>query len=101
MPPKIRALLELSRVSNLPTVASNVIAAWVIAGGRFDVIILLVLAGGGLLYSGGMVLNDAVDREFDRRHRPERPIPSGVISAAGAFGFAIAFLGFGAGFPRR
>ena len=96
MPPKIKALLELSRVSNLPTVASNCIAAWLLAGGGFDVAIFLLFAGAALVYSGGMILNDAVDRDFDRKHRPERSIPSGVVSAAAAFVFAIAFVGLGA-----
>lgn len=32
-----------------------------------------------MLYTGGMFLNDAFDAEFDRQHRPERPIPSGKI----------------------
>jgi len=29
---------------------------------------------------GGMFLNDAFDVDFDRQHRPERPVPSGAIS---------------------
>lgn len=32
------------------------------------------------LYSAGMVLNDFVDVERDRLERPNRPIPSGVVS---------------------
>jgi 4-hydroxybenzoate polyprenyltransferase len=36
------------------------------------------------LYSGGMALNDWADREVDAAERPERPIPSGRVSARAA-----------------
>src|SRR5690242_6624569 len=79
---RMRALLVLGRVSNLPTVWSNCLAAWLLAGGgpwpRFGLLCL----GATLLYTGGMFLNDAVDEGFDRRYRPERPIPSGQISVS-------------------
>jgi hypothetical protein len=75
-----RALLVLARASNLPTVWSNCAAAWWLAGGGGLVRFLCVLAGASLLYVGGMFLNDAFDADFDRRHRPERPIPSGIVS---------------------
>jgi 4-hydroxybenzoate polyprenyltransferase len=38
-----------------------------------------------LFYVGGMYLNDAFDRDVDARERPERPIPSGLISARAVF----------------
>lgn len=82
---RIKALLLLGRISNLPTVWSNCIAAWLLSGGDFlsstqweD--FLLLCAGGTCLYLGGMFLNDAWDVEFDREHRPNRPIPSGAIN---------------------
>jgi 4-hydroxybenzoate polyprenyltransferase len=37
-----------------------------------------------------MFLNDAFDREFDAKHRPERPIPSGQVAAREVF-----VIGFG------
>lgn len=77
----MRTLLVLARISNLPTVWSNCLAAWLLCGGglwdRFDLLCL----GATLLYTGGMFLNDAVDERFDRRYRPERPIPSGRIGS--------------------
>ena len=79
----LRALLELSRVSNLPTVWTNVLAAWIIASGRdwaWTPALCWLLLGASLMYSAGMVLNDAFDATWDREHRPERPIPSGRIS---------------------
>ncbi len=48
-----------------------------------------------LCYIAGMFLNDAFDREFDARHRPERPIPSGEVTAAMVFGAGFAMLGAG------
>lgn len=79
----LRALLELSRVSNLPTVWTNVLAAWIIASGpswHWSPALGWLLLGASLIYSAGMMLNDACDAAWDRNHRPERPIPSGRIS---------------------
>jgi 4-hydroxybenzoate polyprenyltransferase len=72
--------LVLGRVSNLPTVWSNCLAAWLLAGGGPWERFAMVSLGATLLYAGGMFLNDAFDVEFDCKHRPERPIPSGEIS---------------------
>jgi 4-hydroxybenzoate polyprenyltransferase len=101
-----RAWLELARISNLPTVWTNVLAGWVLAGGAWHwVPIMWLLAGGSLLYTAGMILNDAMDVKFDREHRKERPIPSGRISARAAWmtgigmlvvGAAMSYLGAGA-----
>lgn len=79
-PSFLRALLLLGRVSNLPTVWSNCLAGWLIAGGGGWPPFVQLCAGASLLYAGGMFLNDACDERFDRAHRPERPIPSGTIS---------------------
>ena len=99
---KIKALFDLGRVSNLPTVWSNCLAAWVLAGaafsksesmrftelegifGRFAHLFTMPLlcipaAAASLLYVGGTALNDAFDADYDREHRPERPIPSGSL----------------------
>jgi 4-hydroxybenzoate polyprenyltransferase len=71
----------LGRVSNLPTVWSNCLAAWLLGGGgRWQSFALLCL-GAILLYTGGMFLNDAFDVEFDRQYRSERPIIAGHVSA--------------------
>jgi len=91
----LRTLLVLGRVSNLPTVWSDCLAAWLLCGGgdwrRFG----LVCLGTTLLYTGGMFLNDAFDVEFDRRYRPERPILSGQVSLRNVWmlGFAWLLLG--------
>ncbi len=78
--PSFQTLLVLGRVSNLPTVWSNCLAGWLIAEGGTLPRFLLVSLGASFLYLGGMFLNDAFDVEFDRQHRPERPIPSGAIT---------------------
>ncbi len=77
---QLRTLLVLGRVSNLPTVWSNCLAAWLLNGGMITPQFFLLCAGATLLYTGGMFLNDAFDVEFDRRHRKERPIPAGQIA---------------------
>jgi hypothetical protein len=88
--------LALGRVSNLPTVWSNALAGIVLAGsGIAPLPTAAALIGLSLLYTAGMFLNDAFDRDFDRVHRPGRPIPSGQISARAVFlaGFGQLLLG--------
>lgn len=80
------ALLELARISNLPTVWGNVLAAWLLSGGPPSVLLVVVLAGASLVYAGGCTLNDAFDAAWDRRHRADRVIPS-VGSAFGRYGW--------------
>ncbi|HTV62807.1 MAG TPA: UbiA family prenyltransferase [Verrucomicrobiae bacterium] len=79
MPPRLRTLLILGRVSNLPTVWSNCLAGWWLTGGGSGWKLALLLPGISALYTSGMFLNDAFDVEFDRHRRPTRPIPSGAI----------------------
>ncbi len=89
-----RALLELCRISNLPTVWTNVIAAWVLAslGKGSPLPLLWLLVGASLVYSAGMILNDTFDAIWDREKRPERPIPSGRIGLGTAWGVGIGCL---------
>lgn len=93
-----RAWLELARVSNLPTVWTNGLAAWLLAGGRTtDVRLFWLLFGASLLYSAGMILNDAADVAVDREQRPERPIPSGRVALRWAWRVGGVLLLCGAG----
>ncbi len=73
-------LLTLARVSNLPTVWSNCLAAWLISGVAPTWALLPLMLGASMLYAGGCTLNDACDAPWDAQHRPERLIPSGVLS---------------------
>lgn len=87
-----RTALRLGRVSNLPTVCTNVLAGIALAGGEArPAVVLPVGLGVSLLYVSGMYLNDAFDRGWDAAHRPERPIPSGAATARAVFlaGFAL------------
>lgn len=78
-----RTWLELARVSNLPTVWTNTLAAWFLAGGRLDRPELLwLLLGTSFLYTGGMFLNDAADAKWDRDHKADRPIVQNRVSAS-------------------
>jgi len=82
-------LFRLGRVSNLPTVWTNVLAGAALAGsGWLSWQFALVLLAMSLLYIGGMYLNDYFDRAIDAKERPERPIPSGAISARSVVGIA-------------
>lgn len=82
----LRAWLELARISNLPTVWTNVTAAWLLAGGPWlDARLGWLILGGSLLYTAGMILNDVADAGYDRTHKKERPIPSGRISVPSAW----------------
>lgn len=91
----LRTLLVLGRASNLPTVWSNCLAGWYLGGGGSFSSFVLLCIGATCLYTGGMFLNDAFDVEFDRQHRPERPIPSGAISLGEVWGFGTGWLVLG------
>jgi hypothetical protein len=88
--------LRLGRVSNLPTVWTNVLAGIVLSGAavtpRPALLLLLSLS---LFYVAGMFLNDAFDREFDRRNRPDRPIPAGEVTASVVFVWGFGLLACG------
>lgn len=101
----MRPWLHLARISNLPTVWTNVTAAWLLARGELtDLRLVWMLVAGSLIYTGGMILNDAADAKFDAEHRPERPIPSGKVSLRSAwvvscgmlFAGGVIALGYGA-----
>lgn len=73
--------LRLGRVSNLPTVWSNVLAAAIVSGAVLAPgAVLAAILACSAMYIGGMYLNDAMDAEIDTRERAERPIPCGLIS---------------------
>jgi len=88
--------IRLARISNLPTVITNVAAGAALAdalwGEAFSPLALLVLSlAMALFYTAGMYLNDYVDYGVDCRERPERPLPTGVISRKTALRFVIGY----------
>jgi len=94
-PSKLRTLLILGRVSNLPTVWSDCLAAWCLGGhGSVGSLVSVALAS-SLLYVGGMFLNDAFDADFDSHHRRTRPIPSGAISERRVWRWGFLWLALG------
>lgn len=83
---QFKTLLALGRVSNVPTVWMNAVAATALtlnaSEGEFAIgQLLAVMAGLSCLYAGGMSFNDYCDRHWDSNHQPFRPIPSGKVSA--------------------
>jgi 4-hydroxybenzoate polyprenyltransferase len=86
----IKNYFDLCRVSNLPTVWTNVLAALVLTGTLFSFSDFLTLAiSMSLFYSGGMCFNDICDEAIDKIKKPSRPIPSGRVSIKGAYALAI------------
>jgi 4-hydroxybenzoate polyprenyltransferase len=87
--------LRLGRVSNVPTVWTNVAAGVALSSAAFPLGIFAgIVVALSLFYIGGMYLNDAFDRRWDAQHRPERPIPAGhirpwVVFTAGAVMMAV------------
>ncbi len=89
-----RAYLLLARISNLPTVWTNVLAAHVAAGAALDTV---PAAAGAMscLYMGGMFLNDVCDATHDAVSRPDRPIPNGDVAFSEALSIGIGLLAVG------
>jgi 4-hydroxybenzoate polyprenyltransferase len=94
--PALSVALRLGRISNLPTVWTNTLVGVTMAGGAsFNTRVLVLLVALSLFYIGGMFLNDAFDRDFDARTRPDRPIPAGQVTAGSVFGSGFGMLGAG------
>lgn len=118
---KFIGYLRLMRLANIVTAISDVLAGVAIGGSLISItfgrvaqgplslgklmlqqdstetvkiILLLILATSGL-YGGGVVLNDVFDAKLDKIERPERPIPSGLISkrSAAVFGIILLLIG--------
>ncbi len=94
------AWLRLSRITLLPSAMANILMAFLVAGGSWekaDLLLLLVFSS-SCLYPAGMILNDYFDRDIDAEQRPERPLPSGVISVAAARNAGFGLLAAGVAF---
>lgn len=93
---KLDVLLRLGRISNLPTILSNVIAGMILGGGDPRPLdIAWIGVAGASLYVGGMFLNDAFDADIDAKERPERPIPAREISRRTVFALGFSLLALG------
>ena len=92
--------IALTRPGNAILTSIAVIAGAFIAKGPEDILdfqteIAICCVSAMMLVGGGNALNDYNDRESDKRNHPERPIPSGKISAENALNFAQILLGLG------
>ena len=93
---KLTGYLRLMRPANIVTAVADILAGVVIAGyastgNQFSSLLpvfLLILSTIGL-YGGGVVFNDVFDSKLDAIERPERPIPSGLVSKTNATALAL------------
>jgi 4-hydroxybenzoate polyprenyltransferase len=81
---KLIGFLRLTRPANIVTAISDILAGAAVAGwvggmAELPSVLFLIVATIGL-YGGGVVFNDVFDAKLDRVERPERPIPSGLIT---------------------
>jgi 4-hydroxybenzoate polyprenyltransferase len=100
MASRLRGYLQLMRPANVVTAWADILAgaaaavATAAALPGLSQLGWLLLATTGL-YAGGVVLNDVCDARIDAVERPERPIPSGVVSRRAAGLFAALLLSLG------
>ena len=99
---KFFGYLRLARPANIVTAIADILAGVAISGILLNTldnhqvvdILFLCLATIGL-YGGGIVYNDIFDIELDRIERPERTIPSGLVSLREATLWGSSLLVFG------
>lgn len=95
-----QAWFNMLRISNAPTIISNVMVGLALAiqshslawsetsmPPRLDFLKILFIISVAILlmYFSGMIFNDAMDAKWDKKHRPNRPIPSGLIKRRDAW----------------
>lgn len=82
---RLKSVLALCRVSNLPTVWMNVLAASVLVAQSNQqplvwwMVVLLALSLSAF-YCGGMSLNDLCDFKWDQQHQTYRPLVAGKVT---------------------
>jgi len=96
------AWLQLLRAPNLLTVPGDPVAGFLLAAGKNAAPgmagRLLVAAAAALcFYAGGLLLNDVLDLETDRRERPGRPLPTERVAPRRARLAAVAMMLAGLG----
>lgn len=90
MSSELKVWLDLGRVSNLPSVWTNVLAAALLTGAgqhyatwNWSISIAGLLPATmlalSLMYVGGMLLNDVLDADWDKQHQNPRPINQGRV----------------------
>ncbi len=90
---KLTTALKLGRVSNMPTVWSNVLTGLAFTGTAGNpTLLLMAIISISLIYLAGMFLNDAFDARWDQQHKQNRPIVHGETSVGEVSMFASAFI---------
>jgi 4-hydroxybenzoate polyprenyltransferase len=100
MPSRLKSYFQLMRLPNAFTAMADPLAGVLVAAGsQFSQLpkaeLLALLSVSACLYTAGIIFNDLFDLEEDRRHRPERPLPSGRITPRAARCLAIGLMGVG------
>ena len=100
MSPRVLAYLRLLRLPTLFTALADIFLGFFLTHSTLTrdegpnplpSFLMLCLSSAGL-YLSGMVFNDYFDRLIDAQERPNRPIPSGLISPASALRLAVALM---------
>ena len=100
---RLRAWAQLLRLPNLLTVPGDPIAGFLLAqasggaGASMDPRLPWAAAASLALYCAGLLANDYFDLAEDRRDRPARPLPAGMVRPGAALAAAIALAAAGVG----
>jgi len=86
---RLSGFLIITRPINSCVAGLAAIVAYLIDTGTVIPETLLLFAVVALITSAGNVINDFFDAKIDGINRPDRPIPSGIISRGAARGFAV------------
>lgn len=83
------AFIRITRPHNAVVAGLTALIGYLIATGTLTPPSLLLAVVVALITAGGNVINDVFDVEIDRINRPDRPIPAGEISLAGAKAYTV------------
>lgn len=94
---KIKSILSIPRPQLFTIPATSGVCGYVVSSGSinfFELFFSMIIPV--FIWSGGQILNDYFDSDFDKIYHPEWPIPSGIIKkkAALIYSFLFYFLGF-------
>jgi geranylgeranylglycerol-phosphate geranylgeranyltransferase len=88
---RLRGFFTLSRPLNVVSAGLLTFLGAFVAGGAFEAASATLRAVGAtfLAVAAGNAINDYYDRDVDAINRPDRPIPSGLVSPGEALAFSI------------
>jgi len=95
--PEVKGLFQLTKpITWFPPMWAylcGIVSAGVWPGERWGLVVLGVVLAGPVVCGMSQVVNDWCDRHVDAINEPQRPIPSGRVSAGWALSFAILLSG--------